>query len=149
MCPCVGNYEGVLLGHLAALSLSHGALLVVAWLVLGGAVGRRGAGLSALLPPLVVGLSWSVAIFDSELWWSLGDAAEGASLAAAVLLCGSIHWGRSGRHCSVHLVGALLALAAWSMSPNLSGITIVHWWSGQGSVLPLGVAVCVAWALRA
>jgi hypothetical protein len=49
-----------------------------------------------VLWPGVLGLAWSVSIFDSELWWSMVDGAEGASLCALLLLFVGAHWGQPG-----------------------------------------------------
>lgn len=147
-----GDYELVLVGHQVALSVLHVVVTVLVLAVLVGwaAWHSSGAGMYTVLWPAVLGLAWAVSIFDSEMWWGVLDAAEGASLCAVLFFCVAAHWWQFGAWHSMWWLGGTALLVAWHLAVGPFVVNIVHWWTpwlGQFGWVAVPAGGLAAWLL--
>ena len=94
---------------------------------------------------------WSVQVFESAQWWSIADAAEGASLVLVVLAAGALHGGRPLEWRVAAALWLLGVLAVYELDGAFVAFVVVHRWAvwGHGHVSwLLALAVTLAWVTR-
>lgn len=140
-------------GHRAALwAACLAGLSAVVWGGLGLGAAACARFLAGLAGAVAVGLMWSVQVFESAQWWSVADAAEGASLVLLLLVAGAAHGGRPLEWRVAVALWLLGAFAVYEPDGALEVFVVVHRWAvwGHGHVsCPLVLAVTLVWLVRA
>ena len=85
--------------------------------------------LAGLAGAVVVGLLWSVQVFESAQWWSIADAAEGASLVLLALVAGAAHGGRPRGWRVAAALWLLGTLAVYEPDGAFEVFVVVHRWA--------------------
>lgn len=107
--------------------------------------------LAGLAGAVAVGLLWSVQVFESAQWWSVADAAEGASLVLVVLVAGALHGGRPLEWRAAAALWLLGAFAVYELDGVFAAFVVVHRWAvwGHGHVSwVLVLVVPLVWLAR-